>query len=149
MGPLLQQGGARTYNRFSCWLAHWEGQAYSLYGVSIGMCSGFGLEGFAHLFGGVECRACSASCFCFQHRFCFWLFRNGSCGFFWSLCILCPECELTAHAHSYFRSHTVSLYFVAGGEVCPGTNNAHCSKGSQVPNCLIPRRETLHLILKG
>ena len=56
--------------------------------------------------------------------FCFWLFRNGSCGFFWSLCILCPEFELTAHAHSYFWSHTVSLYFVAGGEVCSGTNNA-------------------------
>ena len=69
--------------------------------------------------------------------------------FFGLFVSLCPECELTAHAHSYFWSHTVSLYFVAGGEVCPGTNNAHCSKGSQVPNCLIPRRETLHLILKG
>ena len=29
-----------------------------------------------------------------------------------------------AHAHSYFSSHTVSLYSVAGGEVCPGTSTA-------------------------
>ena len=40
--------------------------------------------------------------------------------------------------HSYFQSHTVSLHFVAGGEVCPGV-----SKGSQVPTCLRIAKEVL------
>ena len=36
---------------------------------------------------------------------------------FWSLCIVCPESAITAHADSYFSSHIVSLYFIVGGEV--------------------------------
>ena len=49
-----------------------------------------------------------------------------------SLCIfLGTELAPTVHALSYLQSHTVSLHFVAEGEVCPGASN-----GSQVPTCL-------------
>ena len=48
--------------------------------------------------------------------------------------VSCPEFAPTGHARANFSSHTVSLYIVAGGEVCPGAGTA--AKGSQVPPCL-------------
>ena len=40
------------------------------------------------------------------------------------------------HAYSYFQSHTVSLYFVARGEVCPGANMAALQHGAPRPSLL-------------
>ena len=48
-----------------------------------------------------------------------------------SLYLLGPEFALTAHARSYFWSQTVSLYFVAQGEVCPGASIARKGPRSQ------------------
>ena len=36
----------------------------------------------------------------------------------------CPWFAPTLHAHSYFSSFIISLYFVAQGEVCPGASKA-------------------------
>ena len=58
-------------------------------------------------------------------------------GFLISLYLLGPEFAPTGHACSYFDCHTVSLYFVPGGEVCPGKALQHCKEGSQVPTGLI------------
>ena len=33
---------------------------------------------------------------------------------FWPLCIFCLAFAPAAHAHSYFQSHIVPLYFIAG-----------------------------------
>ena len=43
---------------------------------------------------------------------------------FWSLCIFGTEFAPNVHAHSSLQSLTVSPYFVAGGEVCPGAGIA-------------------------
>ena len=58
-------------------------------------------------------------------------------GFLISLYLLGPEFASTGHACSYFDCHTVSLYFVPGGEVCPGKALQHRKEGSQVPTGLI------------
>ena len=58
-------------------------------------------------------------------------------GFLISLYLLGPEFAPTGHACSYFDCHTVSLYFVPGGEVCPGKALQHRKEGSQVPTGLI------------
>ena len=39
-------------------------------------------------------------------------------------CICCPEFSPITHAHNYFWSLRVSLYFVAWGDICPGTRTA-------------------------
>ena len=39
-------------------------------------------------------------------------------------------------ACSYFSSHIVSLYFVAGGEMCSGASTAAPQQGPPVPACL-------------
>ena len=38
--------------------------------------------------------------------------------------------------HSYFQSHIISLYFVAGGDICPGASISAKGARSQVPACL-------------
>lgn len=43
----------------------------------------------------------------------------------------CPELAPATHVGSYFQSYTVSLYFVAQGEVCPNASTA--AKGPRVP----------------
>ena len=48
--------------------------------------------------------------------------------------LFCPEFAPTVHTQTYFWSHTVSLYFVPGDEVCPG--GSIVAKGSQAPACL-------------
>ena len=45
-------------------------------------------------------------------------------GFFGLFVSLGPESAPTAHAHGYFWSPTISFYFIAGGEVCPGADSA-------------------------
>ena len=110
LGPLLQQGGARTNNRFPCLLTPLressEGWTFSLYGVRVGVYPGVGPEGwprcFAHLLGVVVCRGMRSTlpllltpCFCSR------LFKSGS-SVFWSLWIFCPGFALTVHACSYF-----------------------------------------------
>ena len=56
----------------------------------------------------------------------------------WQLGILvslyfCPEFAPTAHEQSYFWSHIIYLYFVSGGEVCPGANTAALQQ--RIPVC--------------
>ena len=114
-GPLLQWRGARgtRTNRSprgaSLFLTQDEGR-----GVTRGQAGG----GMAQ----VVCPPLNQWCFVQGNALQQAAFAPGSfkCGdwVFGSLCILCPEFTLIVHAHSYFQSHIVSLYFVAGGEVC-------------------------------
>ena len=46
----------------------------------------------------------------------------------------CPEFAPATPVGSYFQSYTVSLYFVAQGEVCPSAALQQRVPGSQVPN---------------
>ena len=116
--------GVKT-NRFPCLLSPQGmlGMSWFLIGVRIMACPGVRLEGwlrwFAHTLGGVVGEGGRQAVPCF----CSWLFQSGSWVFL-SLCIFCPEFVPTVHARSYFQSHMVSLYFVAGGEVCPGESIA-------------------------
>ena len=72
-------------------------------------------------------------------------FKSGSLV---SLYLLGLEFAPTAQAYSYFQSHTVSLHFVAQGEVCTDANIAALQQlGSQVPACLITTKNKI--ILSG
>ena len=131
LGPLLQQEGVRTSNRFSCCL---------LLGRCV--CPGVRLEGGLGNLLTTQVVSCSGdmctlplllSTLCFCSR----LFRSNS-WVFWSLCIFCPKFDLTAHACSYFQSCIVSLYFVLEERCVQVGALQHCSKGSQVPDYLIP-----------
>ena len=72
-------------------------------------------------------------CFCFQ------LFRSGTWAF-WSLCILwsiiCPDCAGTQLFLVPYSLFFFFLYFVAGGDICPGAGTAAKGPRSQVPPCL-------------
>ena len=67
--------------------------------------------------------------------FCSRLFRSGSWAF-WSLFMLCPEIALIELLCSYFEPYIGSLYFVAQGEMCLGTNISVLQQGVQVPASL-------------
>ena len=88
-------------------------------------------------------------CFCSQHNFLLPALQKWQSGF-WSLCILlsitCPNCPCT---QLFLVPYSVFV-FCAGGDVCPGAGTAargpwrrrlsrcrHCSKGPQVPACLL------------
>ena len=132
MGPLLQQGGARTNNRFPCFL----------YGVRTGVCPGVGPEGwlrrFAHALGGVVCRGHgTVPCFCSQHP----VFAPGSSevavgifGLFVSFgSRICPSCPM----HTVIFSSIQFLCILLLEERCVQIQALqHCSRGSQVPACL-------------
>ena len=128
MGPLLQQGAARTNNRFSCLPAE-GGQSCFLYGVRVGVCPGVGPDGWlrwsAHPFGGVVCKG-HAQCPAFapgSSRAAVGLF-----GLFVSFgSRICPSCactQLFLVPYSFF----VFCCSRRGVSRCK-----HCSKGSQVP----------------
>lgn len=95
MGPLLQQRGRRTINRFPCLLTPLEGWADSFQGVRWGVCSGVGSGGWHRLsarpFGGGVYRG-RGPVLCF----CSWLLRRGS------FVSYCPQFASITHAHSYF-----------------------------------------------
>ena len=121
------------------------GGACSLYGVKVGVCPRGQAGGVAQ----VVCPplrwwcvqgACAVPCLCSR------IFKSGS-WVFWSLCIFCPEFAPTLHACSYFHSHTVSLYFVAGGEMCAGASTA--AKGPRSQPVSFPTERLYTLILKG
>ena len=117
------------------------GLACSLYGVRVEVCSEVKLESSPLRWCSVQ-RACAVPCFFSR------LFRSGS-WVFWSLCIFCPAFAPTAHAHSYFQSHIVPSYFVAGGKVSPGASFAALQQGSQIPASLIPARDSTSLFLRS
>jgi len=96
-----------------------------------------------HPLGGILCRGHAQYPAVFSR-----LFRSGS-WVFWSLCIFCPAFAPTAHAHSYFQSRIVPLYFVAGGKVSPGASFAALQQGSQIPASLIPARDSTSLFLSS
>ena len=117
------------------------GLACSLYGVRVEVCSEVKPESSPLRWCSVQ-RACAVPCFFSR------LFRSGS-WVFWSLCIFCPAFAPTAHAHSYFQSRIVPLYFVAGGKVSPGASFAALQQGSQIPASLIPARDSTSLFLSS
>ena len=107
-----------------------------MYGIRAGVCPGVGLRGEldvlpTHL---VELSIKSVRCipFCSRHS----VFAPASSEMavrLFGLCIFCPEFAPTAHAQSYFWSHIIYLYFVSGGEVCPGANTAALQQ--RIPVC--------------
>ena len=100
LGSLLQQGWARTSNRFPC--SPRRGKLVPYMGVRVGVYPGVGPKGwlrFAHPFvvlcaGGMPSTLLLLPTSCF----CSWLFRSGS----WSFCIFWPEFAPTGHAQQLF-----------------------------------------------
>ena len=84
-----------------------------------------------------RCRAqgaCSLPCLC-SH-----LFRseNGGFGLVWFTFLNLVVHDLPQPlTHSYFSFLIVSLYFVAGGDVCPRTGTAAKASRSQPVSCLV------------
>ena len=81
--------------------------------------------------------ACSVPCFCSPHP----VFAPGSSklavGFFWSLCIFCPE--FAPNYHAVIFSPIQFLCILLLEERCVQVQALqHCSKGPQVPACLKP-----------
>ena len=71
-------------------------------------------------------------------------------GFFGLFVSFCPEFAPATPVGSYFQSYTVSLYFVAQGEVCPSASTA--AKGPRVPGSQpvsFPAERLYILILRG
>ena len=71
-------------------------------------------------------------------------------GFFGLFVSFCPEFAPATPVGSYFQSYTVSLYFVAQGEVCPSASTA--AKGPRVPDSQsvsFPAERLYILILRG
>ena len=87
------------------------------------VCPGFGLEVWlAHLLGGGVCRG-HAQYPAFASDPPFWL--QALQWICWSLCIFWVQnLPPASHTYGYFSSHTVSFYFVAGGEVYPCASTA-------------------------
>ena len=120
LGPLLQQRGRRTINRFPCLLTPPEGWADSFQGVRWGVCPWVGSRGWhrwsAHPFGGGVCRG-GVPVLCF----CSWLLRGGQ-----EFCIV-------VHSSPQLPMHTVIFSFSVF--CCWRTCLCRCkhhSKGSQV-----------------
>ena len=101
-------------------------------GVRIGVCPGVGLARWlrwsAHPLSGIVCRGtCVVPCFPSRHP----VFAPSSLEMAVEL-IFCRCCLFVSFgpefinctAYSYFQFHTVSLYLVALGELCPGASTA-------------------------
>ena len=138
LGPLLQQGGASTYNKFPRWLAPWGvgGEPCSLYGVRVGVCPVVGseewLRWFAHPLSGGVCRGHA------QYP----AFAAGSSkvavGFLVFVSFVQNLPQLCMHI---IFSPVQSLCILLLEERCVQVQKLqHCSKGSQVPACLTFRR---------
>ena len=86
-------------------------------------------------------RTCTAPCFCSP------LFKSSS-WVFWSLRIFCPEFAPAAYACSYFQSHSVSSYFVALEEVCPGASIAALQHRAPGPRRLTSPTSTVRSVVE-
>ena len=119
LGPLLQQGGAKTSESFPCSLPKEGGRLVPYMGRGLGCVQGLAQRGYL---GGlptswVVLRAggIHSTLFLFLALQKWWL------GFVFFLSCY-PEFAPSAHACSYFQSLIISLYFVAQGDVCPGAS---------------------------
>lgn len=139
MGLLLQQWGARTKNRFPCFLLPRWGQVPSLYVVRVGVGPGVGLEGrlrcFPHPLGVLYTGDILSSLPASQHL-AFVPCSSKGAPVFSGLSVslgfrICPNCTCT-QPFLVPRSFPVFCHSRRGVFRCK-----HCSKGSQVPTCLM------------
>ena len=91
----------------------------------VGPCLGVRTEEQIRCFGPPLRWRCAVACFCS------WLFRSGSWVFLFFfgtiLSIISPNCA----CKQLFLALVISLYFVAGGDVCPGASTAAKHRRSQ------------------
>ena len=120
--------------------------AYFFYGVTVGMCSGVGPEGwegrlrcFDYPSGGVECRGYAQySAFAPNTQFCSQLFRSSS-WLFWSLCSFWVQSLPQVPRHSFFL--VPYCFFVFRCWRRDPSRYKHCSTATTDPRPSLSQRD--------